>query len=225
MMWTCAQEHLYPCRPHRYFLVLRQKACTATRTSGARVKGTELEDSRVIWRNDSNILLDNPLNPIQPHLQRLHLGPITQPDKVVTRRVKEIPSFRGIEIEEDSRHDNDLFCEARLEKVQPVTDSFRKATCIEPDIERAIWHMLWFEDEANLAEPGDDKVALLLEVLLQSNHLFLNVWRFKHGDGGFLERYCGATIEIGAAGANGLDKFLGTNDPCDPPSRKAEALG
>jgi len=62
-------------------------------------------------------------------------------------------------------------------------------------------------------------------VHLQSAHLVADAgWR-EHFYCGFLEGHVAATVEVGSAGADGLDEFLGADDPCYTPSREAEALG
>lgn len=44
-------------------------------------------------KGKKDLLINNPLNPIQPHLQRLHLRPITKPHKMMTRTIKQISSL------------------------------------------------------------------------------------------------------------------------------------
>jgi len=40
-----------------------------------------------------------------------------------------------------------------------------------------------------------------------------------------LEGHVAASVQVGSAGADGLDEFLGADDPCYTPAGEAEALG
>lgn len=46
-----------------------------------------------------------------------------------------------------------------------------------------------------------------------------------HWNGCFLEGDVGAAVEVGAAGADGFDEFLGTNDPADTPAYTLSVCG
>lgn len=59
---------------------------------------------------------------------------------------------------------------------------------------------------------------------LQRLHLAADLIRLQHRDSSLLKRHIRTTIQITPTRANSLDKLLGAHDPCDSPSRKAEAL-
>jgi len=85
---------------------------------------------RLLGRKD--LLLDNSLNTIETHLENIHSWTVAQPDVLVARRVKQIPAFRRIQIEEDTRHNNDLLLETSIEEVQTVVDALRERRQIQP---------------------------------------------------------------------------------------------
>lgn len=51
---------------------------------------------------------------------------------MVARAVKQVTASRGVEIEEDAGHNNDLFFQTGLEEVEPVGDAFGEAVEVEP---------------------------------------------------------------------------------------------
>ena len=169
------------------------------------------------------VLLNDPRNRIQPLLQHIHPRSITQPNKVMARRVKQIPTPTRVQVEKDARHNNNFFLETSLEEVQSIVDALGQIAQIEPQVKRRVGHV--GKLEADFLETAYDVVALGPEVHLQRAHLVANAgWR-QHFYGGFLEGHVAATVEVGTAGADGLDEFLGANDPCYTPSGKTEALG
>jgi hypothetical protein len=170
-----------------------------------------------------NSLLHNPLNGVHTLGQGIHPRPIAQPDKVMTRRIEQIPTLTRVQIEEDTRNNNDLLLETGLEEVQPVGNALGQIRQVEPDVEGRVGHE--GELESDLLQATDDEVALGTEVHLQRTHLVAHARRLEHADGGFLEGYVAAAVEVGAAAADGLDELLGTQDPGDAPAREAEALG
>ncbi len=87
-------------------------------------------------------LVHNPLDPIQAHLQRVHLRSVAEPHKVVTRTVEQIAPLARVEIEEDAGHDDDLLFQARLEEVEAVADGVGHALEIQPQVEGRIGHRL-----------------------------------------------------------------------------------
>jgi hypothetical protein len=139
--------------------------------------------------------------------------------------VEQVPPLTRVQIEEDAGNDNDLLAQARLEEVQAVIDRIRQPAQIQPQVERGVGDEALLDLEANLAQAADDEVALYLKVRLQRLHLVQHLGRVEHGDGGLLEGDVGAAIEVGAAGADGLDEFLGADYPGHTPARESEALG
>lgn len=119
---------------------------------------------------------------------------------MVARTVEEIPTSGGVQIEEDTGHNNDLLLQTGLEEVQTVGDLAGETFQVEPDVEGAVRHVL--DHEAHVTEALDHIVALVAEVSLQRNHLLLHKGRLKHGNRGLLERCVGTTIEVGTAGAD-----------------------
>jgi len=149
-----------------------------------------------------NSLINNPLNPVTPHLQRLHPRPIREPHKVMTRTIKQIPPLGRVQVEENARHDNHLLLETGLEEVEPVGDGRRQALEVEPQVKGRVGDLP--DDEAHVAQPLDYVIALVAEVVLQGDHFLLDEGRLEHGDGGFLEGDVGSAVEVGAAGANAV---------------------
>ena len=141
----------------------------------------------------------------------------------MARRIEQISPLSRVQIEEDTRHNNNLLMQTCLEEVQPIINLIRQIRQIKPKVESAI--RLERKLEAHTLKAVDDIVALLAEVALQSLHLFAHAVRLEHRDGGLLEGHVAATIEVRAARANGLDELLGSQDPRDTPAGKAEALG
>lgn len=64
-----------------------------------------------------NIPLDNPLNTIKTFLQRLHLRSIAKPHEMMTGTIKQISPLARVQIEEDTRYDDDFLFETGLEEV------------------------------------------------------------------------------------------------------------
>ena len=143
----------------------------------------------------------------------------------MARAIEEVPPLRGVQVEEDARHDDDLLLEALLEEVQAVADAVRQAAEVEPDVEGAVGDVAVVEDEADGAQAAEDEVPLGAEVRLQGAHLAQDGAGFEHRDGGFLEGDVGAPVQVRAAAADGFDEFFGAHDPRDAPAREAEAFG
>lgn len=80
---------------------------------------------------------------------------------MVARTVEEISSLAGVQVEEDTRYDDDFFFKAGLEEVQAVADCFGKAFEVKPEVESAIWD--GFDHESHFAEALDDIVSLGLK--------------------------------------------------------------
>ncbi|KAI6804529.1 aminotransferase [Hortaea werneckii] len=167
-------------------------------------------------------LLQHPLEPIQPCLERIHPRAITNPHEVMARAIKQIPSPAGIQIEKDARHHNHLLLQARLEEVQPVVDPFRQLLEIQPEVESTIGHIGQLEPHAR--QPLHHIIPLVAEMPLQAAHLIADLRRLEHRDRGFLERHIGPTVQVRAAGPEGFDEGLGPEDPRDAPSRQPETL-
>jgi hypothetical protein len=170
---------------------------------------------------------------------------------VVAGTVKEIPTSGGVQVEEDTWHNNDLLLQTGLEEVQTVGDGAWQTLEIEPDVEGAVRHVL--DHETHFTETLDDIVALVAEMSLQRNHFLLHKGGLEHGNGGLLKGSVGATIEVGTAGTDTdfmvsfvrlksleycnsraamgardnsrLDELFGTQNPCDTPARQTESLG
>lgn len=141
----------------------------------------------------------------------------------MARTVEQVTSLRRVQVEEDSRHDNDLLAKKSVKEVQTVGyvgffgERRVKRGQVEPYVEGCLRDIL--DAEADLAKTLEDEIAFLTEVGLQGLHLLMHEGGLEHGDGGFLEGDVGATVEVRACGAEGVDKFLGPNDPGDTPAR------
>jgi hypothetical protein len=169
-----------------------------------------------------HLLGNHLLDGVETSRQNVHTRAVTQADEVMTRAVKQIPTPGGVQIEENTWHDNDLLLETRIEEVESIVDALRQAGEIEPQVERRVGHVR--ELEADFLETSDDEVTLGAEVHLQRAHLVADLgWR-EHLHGGFLERHVAAAVDVGAARSNGFDEFLGAEDPCYAPSWEAESL-
>ena len=142
---------------------------------------------------------------------------------MVARRIEQIATLAGVQVKEDTGHDDDLLLQAGLEEVETVGNRVGQPLQVEPEVESRVGHEL--DAETDFAKAADDEIALIHEVALQSLHLGLYQSRLEHRDGRLLERNVGAAIEVGATAANGLDKLLGTQDPSYAPAGQAEALG
>lgn len=176
--------------------------------------------NKKLWRNS---LHDNTLDAIQTLLQHIYSRAVRETHEVMARRVKQVTTTRGVQVEEDTRHHNDLLLQTGLEEVQAVRDGLGQTLEVQPQVEGRVRHVL--DDEAHLAQTTDHQVALVAEVALQVHHLVLHEAGLQHGDGGFLEGVGGTSVEVRTTGADGGDVLLGTQNPCDTPSRQAEALG
>jgi hypothetical protein len=141
----------------------------------------------------------------------------------MARAIEQIPTPAGVQIEEDTRHNNDLLLKTCLEEVESVADALGHAAEVEPEVEGRVGHVR--ELEAHFLQTTDDVVALGAEMHLQSAHLVADTWGRQHFYGGFLEGHVATTIEVRTAGADRLDEFLGAEDPRYTPSGKAETLG
>ena len=54
---------------------------------------------------EGELLLQDPLDPVQAFLEGLHCGSVGKADEVVTRAIEQVPSLGWVEIEENARHD------------------------------------------------------------------------------------------------------------------------
>lgn len=140
-------------------------------------------------------------------------------------RVEEVTALAGVQIEEDTRHNNDLLAQALVEEVQTIVDRSRKGAEIQPKVEGRVGHILVGDVEAHLPEAANDVVTLHPEVSLQSAHLMADLGGLQHLDGSLLEGHVGATVQVRTARADGLDELLGADNPSNTPARQTEALG
>lgn len=76
--------------------------------------------------------MDNTLNSVQTHLQYVHSGTIRQTHKVVAGAVKEITTARGVQVEEDTGHNDDLLLQTSLEEVETVGNRLGKTLQVQP---------------------------------------------------------------------------------------------
>lgn len=141
----------------------------------------------------------------------------------MARAIEQIPTSGRVQVEEDTGHHNDLLLQTGLEEVQAVADRAGKTLEVQPQVECAVGHVA--DVETHLTEAVDHIVPLLTEMCLESYHLLAHETRFQHRHGGLLEGRIGATVQVRTAGADGLDEFLGADDPSDTPSGQSEALG
>jgi hypothetical protein len=129
----------------------------------------------------SDSLVHHTLDAIETHLQDLQLGAVRESDEVMAGAVKQITTTRGVEVEEDARHDNHLLLQAGLEEVQAVGDGAGETLEVQPtvclsatadatdhgdeerdsQVESGIGHV--FDDEAHLTESAHDHVSLVLD--------------------------------------------------------------
>jgi len=180
------------------------------------------DNSRQSVAQGQNLLLDDPLNSIEAHLQNVHSGAVAQSDVLVTRRVEQISSLAGVEVEENTRDNNDLLFQTSLEEVQAVIDALRQRRQVQPQVEGAVGNE--WDLEAHRSQSINDVISLLAEVMLQGAHLVLDFSGLEHGDSSFLERYVGTSVEVRTARADGLDELLGSDNPGNSPTRETEAL-
>lgn len=143
----------------------------------------------------------------------------------MTRTVKQIPPPARIQIKENTRHNNAFLRQTGLEEIQPIINTPRQTLEIQPEIERAIRHLLLLDIEPYLSQTPHDIVALHLEVRLQSLHFVVHFIRLEHRDRGFLEGHIGPSIEIRAAGADCFDELFRPDDPGYSPAWETEAFG
>lgn len=76
--------------------------------------------------------MDNTLNSVQTHLQYVHSRTIRQTHEVVAGAVEEITTARGVQVEEDTGHNDDLLLETSLEEVETVGNSLGKTLQVQP---------------------------------------------------------------------------------------------
>jgi hypothetical protein len=79
---------------------------------------------------------------------------------VVTRAVKEVTTTRRVQVEEDTRDNDDLLLKTGLEEVETVGDRTRETLQVEPEVEGAVGYVL--ENETHIAEALDDVVTFFL---------------------------------------------------------------
>jgi hypothetical protein len=140
----------------------------------------------------------------------------------MTWAVKQVPAPGGVQIEENTRDNNDFLLETRIEEVESIVDALGQAREIKPQVERRVGHVR--ELKADFLETSNDEIALGAEVHLQRAHLVADLGWGEHLHGGFLERHVAAAVDVGTAGSDGFDEFLGAEDPCYAPSGEAESL-
>jgi hypothetical protein len=141
---------------------------------------------------------------------------------LVARRVEQVSAFAGVQVKEDTGHNDDLLFQTSLEEVQTIVDAFRQRRQVQPQVEGAVrneWDL-----EAHRSQSVNDIVSLLAEVMLQGTHLVLDLVGFEHGDSSLLEGNVGASVEVRSTRADSLDKLLGSDDPGNSPARKTETL-
>lgn len=76
--------------------------------------------------------MDNTLDTVQTILQHVHTGTVRESHKVMARAVKEITTTRGVQVEEDTGHNNDLLLETGLEEVETVGDGLGETLKVQP---------------------------------------------------------------------------------------------
>lgn len=74
--------------------------------------------------------------------------------------IEKITSFTRVQVEEDSRNDDDLLFQTGLEKVQPVADCEWKTLKIKPNVEGRVRYGL--DLETHFTKAADDIVAFFL---------------------------------------------------------------
>lgn len=167
-------------------------------------------------------LLDYSLDAIKTHLQNVHSWTVTQSNVLVARRIEQVSSLAGVEIEEDARYDNDLFMETGVEEVETIVDAFGERRQVQPQVEGGVRDKR--DLEAHFSQSTNNIVSLFAEVVLQGTHFVLDFSGLKHRDSSLLEGDVGASIEVRSTRADSLDELLGSNDPGDSPTGKTEAL-
>ena len=139
----------------------------------------------------------------------------------MARAVEQVTTTRGVQVEEDTGHNDDLLLETGLEEVEAVGDGLGETLEVEPQVEGAVGHVL--DDKAHVAQALDNVVSLVLlmglsssvllvrnlrvgwtytEVALQSDHLLLYEAGLKHGNGRLLEGSVGTAVKVRTARAD-----------------------
>jgi len=165
----------------------------------------------------------NAFHRIETLVQVLQGGTKREAHEMVARRVEEVTTVRGVDVEEDARDDDRLFLEELLEEGQAVVERRGEFLEVEPDVERRVGGD--GDGEADVLETLEHVVALGLEVLLESDLLLRDMLRVKEGDGRELERVVGTTIQEGTRLRERGDQVLGTDNPAAAPARKTPVLG
>src|ERR1700760_3156560 len=81
----------------------------------------------------------------------------------MTRTIKQISSLARVQIKENTRNNDDFLFKTSLEEVQSISDSFRKAFKVKPEIEGTIWYS--FDNKSHITETLDDIISFILEVI------------------------------------------------------------
>lgn len=79
-----------------------------------------------------NVLVDHCFDTVEALGKYIHSGTVREAHKVVARRVEQVTTARGVQIEKDARHNNDLFFQAGLEKVEAVRNGLGQTLQIQP---------------------------------------------------------------------------------------------
>ncbi len=99
--------------------------------------------------------------------------------------MEEVTTVRGVDVEEDAGNDDRLLLQELLEERETVVQRSGEALEVEPNVERRDGRDV--DLEAELLEPLEHVVALVLEVLLERDCLQVDAMWVKEGDGGKLE--------------------------------------
>lgn len=79
---------------------------------------------------------------------------------VVARAVKQVTTARRVEVEKDTRDDNDFLFKTSLEEVEAVGDRARQALKVEPQVECAVRNV--FNHETHVTQALNYVVTLVL---------------------------------------------------------------
>ena len=177
-----------------------------------------LKTYKHIERHSTSLVLvyslrNNSLNTIQTHLQGFHLWPIAEPHEMMAGAVEEITSLTWVQVEEDTRDDDNTLFKAGLEEVQTIGDSGRETFKVEPKIECRVRNSL--DNESHLTETLDDIVSLGLVATCQMGVTQIEQGAIYHT----IKWRCRAFISASTLSGSSMGIAASWNGTAAPPSR------
>lgn len=116
-----------------------------------------------------------------------------QSNKVMARRVEQVPPVRRVDIEENAGNHNCLLLEQLLKECEAVVERGWQFLKVEPDVKCAGGGNI--DVQAKVVKTLEDMVALHLEVLLQRHFSLLDVVRLNKFDSSQLHRVVSASVK------------------------------